>query len=502
MNNSPLSPQAAAKLLIERRRARTSLIDFVRYTKSDYVVDWVHEELAAKLDQFLADVEAKKSPRLMVFMPPRHGKSELASRRFPAYALGKNPNLTFIATSYSADLAVSISRDVQKVIDSDTYASLFKARLGRMGEPEKKTADEWEIVGGSGAYKCAGVGGGITGRGGDILLIDDPVKDFAEANSQTYREAVWNWYLSTLRTRAAPGAGILLIITRWHVDDVAGRLLVEADKGGEKWDVVDFPAIAEADEKHRKAGEALSPKRFDLNALLAIKRSVGNYVWSALYQQSPIPSDGAVFLRKHWQFYKVLPELDTVVISVDCAFKGLSNSDYVALQAWGIKGANKYLLHRVREQIGFAATVAAVRAMKAKFPQAIAVLIEDKANGPAVIETLKNEIAGVVPVEPFGGKLARANAAQPEQEAGNLFLPDPSIEPRIEDFLHEASTFPGGKHDDEIDAMTQFVNWWRARSNMSHSGLFQYYREEAARAADSNSSASSDSPQAFMQAFS
>jgi len=200
------------------------------------------------------------------------------------------------------------------------------------------------------------------------------------------------------------------------------------------------------------------------------------YHRNAQMQQNPEPRSGIIFNRNHWKYWTVQPDVDEVAITVDCTFKDLESSDYVAIQAWGSKGANRYLLKRMKQRLNFSATVAAVRSMHALFPDAVAVLIEDKANGSAVIETLAGEISGVIAINPDGGKVARAYAMQPEQEAGNLFLPDSSIDPDIQTFLSEASSFPGSPNDDEIDAMSQYVNWARKRSKTG--GLAEWMRAQ------------------------
>ena len=203
--------------------ARATLGAFVRFTRRGYKMGWVHEEICQELDWFLADVMEGNSPRLMITMPPRHGKSEIATRRFPAYAFGRNPDLTIISTSYGADLSSRMNRDVQHIIEHDAYRKVFpdvalsgkNIRTVASGRP-LRNSDIFEIVGHEGSYRSAGVGGGITGMGCDILIIDDPLKDRAEADSPTIRDKVWDWYASTAYTRLAPGGGILLIQTRWH----------------------------------------------------------------------------------------------------------------------------------------------------------------------------------------------------------------------------------------------------------------------------------------------
>ncbi|MBD5539567.1 MAG: terminase, partial [Desulfovibrio sp.] len=248
---------------IRRALAKACLAGFVRATAPGYLMGWVHERICAELDVFLSAVSAGESPRLMLCMPPRHGKSELASRRFPAYVFGRYPDMSIIGTSYSADLSSRLNRDVQRVMEQPEYQVIFPET--RLSAKDIRTvasgnylrnSDLFEIVDHRGSYRSAGVGGGITGMGGDILIVDDPFKDRAEADSPTIRRKVWEWYTSTLYTRLAPGGGILVINTRWHMDDLSGRLLEAARTGeGDAWRVVNFPAIAEEDEKYRLRGE-------------------------------------------------------------------------------------------------------------------------------------------------------------------------------------------------------------------------------------------------------
>ena len=449
-----------------RHVAAHGLAPFILRLAPAYRMGWVHKELCDKLDRFLRDVQAGRSPRLLIAMPPRHGKSEIASRMFPAYALGRHPDLAFIATSYSADLASRMNRDVQRLMDSEEYQAIFPAtRL--YGKDSRATAsgtylrntDIFEVVGHKGVYRAAGVGGGITGMGGDIILIDDPLKDRASADSPIIRQTIWDWYTSTLYTRLAPGGGIVLITTRWHTDDLAGRLLAAQASGkGDTWQVLSFPAMAERDEVHRKAGEALHPARYSLEQLQKIRAAVGERDWAALYQQRPVPDGGAIFRTAWLRTYlpKDLPDtFDTQVISWDMAFNDGGTSDFVVGQVWGRKGASCYLLDQVRRRMGFTETLAAVVALARKWPRATRKLVENRANGPAVIDTLKKHLSGLVPVEPDGSKTARAHAVTTLFEAGNVYFPSPEVAPWVRQLVAELTAFPAGAHDDQVDAMTQ-----------------------------------------------
>jgi predicted phage terminase large subunit-like protein len=232
-------------------------------------------------------------------------------------------------------------------------------------------------------------------------------------------------------------------------------------------------------------GELIHPERIPEKTAQDLEKTLGSYHKNAQLQQNPEPRGGIIFKRDDWKFWKVLPEFDEIVVSIDCTFKSLSTSDHVAIQAWGNKGANDYLLPgRVKERMGFGATVTSLRtfvaAVTAKYPNVgvTAVLVEDKANGSAVIETLTDEIAGVLPINPEGGKAARAFAMQPSCEAGNVWLPDPSVDPTIEEFISTCSKFTGaeGGDDDEVDSMTQYCNWRRARSKTM--GLVDYMKQQ------------------------
>lgn len=394
--------------------------------------------------------------------------SELASRRFPAYALGRYPDLSVISTSYAADLSSRMNRDVQRVIDSPEYRELFPGtalygkNIRTVGNCSYlRNSDIFEIVGHAGCYRSAGVGGGITGMGGHIVIVDDLFKDRASADSPTIRQNVWDWYTSTLYTRLAPGGGVLIINTRWHMADLSGRLLEAAARGeGDHWRVVNFPAIATEDEPHRKAGEALHPERYPLEQLLAIKKALGTRDWEALYQQRPTPDGGAIFKSEWLRFWlpKDLPEqFDQLLISWDMTFKDGDDTDFVVGQVWGRKGADRYLLDQVRRRMGFTDTVAAFRALAAKWPGATRKLVEDKANGPAVIDALKHAVPGIIPVEPDGSKTARAHAVTTFFEAGNVLIPHPEHCPWAREYVAELTQFPGAPHDDQCFAAGTLV---------------------------------------------
>jgi len=479
---------------VDAELARRFLLDFTTYTYPGYEVNWHHRLNCSLLDDFAT----KSDQRLMIFAQPRSGKSELVSRRLPAFILGRDPDAWIIAASYGAELARSMNRDVQRIMDGDEYRRLFPAtqlwgkNVRNMADGSYlRNSDMFEVVGRRGFYLGVGVGGSLTGRGARYMILDDPVKNRKEANSPTYRQAVWEWYTSTFYTRLAPGGNILLIVTRWHEDDLAGRLLAaaKADPKADQWTVLNLPAVAEepvAAYDPRQPGEVLWPTRWDAAEMARKRAVVGERDWASLYQQRPAPDEGEIFKRHHWRYWQPrganLPPVtvtmaDSSVIEVeavelparfddllqswDCSFKDTATSDFVAGQVLGRLGADKFLLDYICERLGIVATMDAIRSWRIKWPKAIAILIEDKANGPAVIQMLHKEIAGLIAVDPEGGKVSRAYAAAPEVESGNVYLPHPLIAPWVGQFIGSAAAFPNAAHDDDVDAFTQAIIRWQ-----------------------------------------
>lgn len=408
------------------------------------------------------EVEDGRCKRLIVTMPPRHGKSETTSVKFPAHYLGRYPDRRVILSSHTAGLALRFSMRARN--DFAQYAP----EVWNLGvDPDAAAMYRWDVLDPNrppgeppGGLIAAGIGGPITGHGAHLAIIDDPFKDAQAANSEVQRNAVWDWYRFVLRTRLMPDAAVVLVCTRWHQDDLAGRLLkaAEADPEADQWEELSLPAIAqdEGDPLGRKVNEALWPEMYDESSLAAIKASVGSYVWAALYQQRPSPMEGGILKRQWWRYYRQVPnDLTDFLISWDMTFKDTKTSDFVVGQVWTRRMADKYLLDQIRARMDFPTTLQAVRALCAKWPQARTVLVEDKANGPAVISMLKHQIPGLIAVNPEGGKEARAAAVSPEIEAGNVYIPDPSIAPWIGDFVEECAAFPNGANDDQVDAMTQ-----------------------------------------------
>ena len=458
------------------REARNNLLSFISVTYKDYKIGWVHQEICQTLDNFLKDLIEGKRPRLIITMPPRSGKSEIVSRRFPAYFLGKYPDLSIISVSYSATLAEDFCRDVQRIIDSDEYKKIFSdTKLSdKKDKNYKRTSDIFEIVGHKGVYCSAGVGGGITGKGCDILIIDDPIKNRQEANSENTRKKIFDWYSSTAYTRLSPIGGVIMMCTRWHLDDLIGKVL--NDKGQKPFHVISYPAIAEHDEPHRKQGEALHPERFSLEILNEIKSTLSASDWLSLYQQRPTPEGGAIFETSKLRYYDESSEpkrFDQIVGSWDMTFKENKTSDFVVGQLWGRKGSEFYLLDMVRDRMDFVKTLKVFINFANKHKNCNCWLVEDKANGTAIISTLKKHISGIIPITPKESKQERAYAITPYLEAGNIFFP--KNQKFTKDLEEEMLQFPAGAHDDTVDSMTQALNYFRMKKRVQMSESNKMY---------------------------
>ena len=458
------------------REARNNLLSFISVTYKDYKIGWVHQEICQTLDLFLKDLIEGKRPRLIITMPPRSGKSEIVSRRFPAYFLGKYPDLSIISVSYSATLAEDFCRDVQRIIDSDEYKKIFSdTKLSdKKDKNYKRTSDIFEIVGHKGVYCSAGVGGGITGKGCDILIIDDPIKNRQEANSENTRKKIFDWYSSTAYTRLSPIGGVIMMCTRWHLDDLIGKVL--NDKGQKPFHVISYPAIAEHDEPHRKQGEALHPERFSLEILNEIKSTLSASDWLSLYQQRPTPEGGAIFETSKLRYYDESSEpkrFDQIVGSWDMTFKENKTSDFVVGQLWGRKGSEFYLLDMVRDRMDFVKTLKVFINFANKHKNCNCWLVEDKANGTAIISTLKKHISGIIPITPKESKQERAYAITPYLEAGNIFFP--KNQKFTKDLEEEMLQFPAGAHDDTVDSMTQALNYFRMKKRVQMSESNKMY---------------------------
>jgi predicted phage terminase large subunit-like protein len=469
---------AAAAELLKRRRARARLIEYICYTNQKYKTSNFAITVCHALDGFVENVMAGLRPILIFQAPPQHGKSEIVSRNLPAYLLGRFPDLRVGAASYSDELANAMAQDVRRRISSEEHQRLFQAPLVKRRYDVNRTG-EFTAPGGDGGYIGVGIGAGLTGRPVDIGIIDDPTKNAQEALSPTTKEGNWNWYQSVFTTRLSEKSGQIIMATSWAEDDLPGRIMSQF-RGDPRLTVLRFPAInmpGETGYNPELPEGALVPDLHSLTKLLETKGVMSDYWWAAMYQQCPKPVGGNVFKENGIRYYlpKELPQkFEKVIASWDCTFKDTDGSDFVVGQVWGKAGANVYLLDQVRARMSFTTTVSEVVKLRDKWPNIREILIEDKANGPAVIDTLKSAVYGIVPIEPDGSKLARAHAVTSYWEAGNVWLPHKEIAPWVKDLVGELTAFPAAANDDQVDALTQALRRLyplHARLNISQSAI-------------------------------
>lgn len=444
--------------------------------------------LSERIAQAVKDVEAGKSRRLLVSMPPRVGKSTLCTQYTPIWILRQHPDWDHVLVSHEGTLAVSWGRAVRRTIEQ--HRNLLGIGLAL----DAGAVGEWETTAGGGVLARTWRGS-LTGRGAKVMVIDDPVKDFVEAHSALTRQALWDWWLSVAQTRLEPASLVICVMTRWHESDFAGRLLSDEHEGeADDWEVIKFPAFAEeeTDALGRKPGEPLLSPLINetpeeaLTRWEKVKRTVGSYSFSAMFQQHPAPAKGIIFDPGWWRYWTTTPSRATTdgqvvymdpadllhtsnarwIDSWDCAFKGTDGSDYVVGQRWVKHGPRRYLIAQSRGRRTFTATLKQMQdwADPDLGPVGSAVthehLVEDKANGTAVIDVMKEQIAGLIPINPTNSKEARARAVTPECEAGNVYLPHPADPGNgwVQDFLDEMQNFPRGAHDDQVDAATQALS--------------------------------------------
>lgn len=418
------------------------------------------------IDDVLLDCILLGNQRVIVQMPPRHGKSETISKYAPAWYLGVQPDHRVALVSYERDFAATWGAKAR-----DVYAEHAPSVFGQRVDSSKSGAREWSVDHHEGGMVATGIGGPLTGRGAHLLIIDDPHKNSEEALSKTIRTSTFEWYRSTARTRLEPGGSIILLQTRWHEDDLAGMLQQGADEEfADHWRVISLPALAEEkDPLGRKEGEPLWPERFPLETLLASKAAVGSFWWAAMYQQRPAPLEGGMLQRAWWRHWTDDPvntaeEWDGLIGSWDCNFKAGDTTDYVVGQVWARLGANFYLLDQVRGQWGFVQTLEAVRTLRDRWPVVGTWVVERAANGEAVIDSLRSEMPGLVGEHPVGSKEARVSAVSGLVESGSVYLPDARRHPWVSDFIEEAAVFPNGSHDDQVDAATQGLRRLRTQA--------------------------------------
>lgn len=486
--------EQAERILCKRR-----LIPFTKRINPRYHAGWVHNDIARRLERFSDDVAKGLSPRLMLLMPPRHGKSELASRMFPAWHLGRQPDHEIIACSYNVSLAMTFSRKVKEVLEDPAYHTVFSTRLN----PNHQSSEEWGVHNSRGGYVAAGVGGGITGKGAHILLIDDPLKNAEEADSPDVREKLWDWYGSTAYTRLAPGGGVLVVQTWWHDDDLAGRLQVAMrdDEEADQFEVVKYPAIADDDEyldlatdaivyaaaigdelealpqsekveleltgacpayrRLRRKGQALHPQRYDEVKLARIRKTIAKRFWSALYQQNPVPDDGAYFTRDQFKRGPTpSAKRCNVFMAWDFAISEKKANDYT-VGTVGLQDDDDILhvaeMVRFRSKDSFFIVEAILNMAERWNHPGMVIGFEDGQIYRAIASLLAKRMKerrfypATAVLQPITDKQARARPLQGRMQQGMVCFAENAD--WYETARNEMLRFPAGVHDDCVDSI-------------------------------------------------
>lgn len=442
---------------LQRRELQSSYLEYVKYTNPGYIETKFHRWLTGKVQSFMENDKSDAVDILLLSVPPQHGKSVTITETLPAWWLGRHPERKWIIASYNSDFASSFGRkNRMKCLEYNN--KIFKG-FELADAPCNNT--EFETTRGGGVY-CAGITAGITGHPAQYIIIDDPIKSREEADSETTKDKIWAEYLSSIKTRLKPGSKLIIIQTRWVEDDLFGRV-AENEVGCE---VINIPCECvdpANDPLGRELGDPLTPelgrgKAWLRDFKVVYQSKEGSRAWAALYQGTPVADGGNLIKKEWWRYYEPqdLPSLPYIIISVDAAFKDGDDNDFVAISVWGKRDGKFYMLDLIKQHLNFVETLDAIRYEKSQYPDTLFVLVEDKANGSAIINVLSSEMEGLVPVKPEGGKVSRANAVTPAIERGDVMLPKYAA--WVEGFIAECTAFPNGAHDDCVDSMTQALN--------------------------------------------
>lgn len=470
-----LTPSQKQQMLMEikYRKAKEDYGEYITLCNPDYKITNFHRFLINVCQSAVARVEKNrkgdlskaKKTIICVSVPPQLGKSETITKKLPSWFVGRNPNLSAILVAYNGTLGeefCNCNRDLTREYGKQVFGIEISDTID--------TKEEYHLKGDGqkGFVMGRGIDGGITSKGCELLIVDDPYKNSTQAYSSTYREMVSRVFKDSCLTRLHAGGVCIIIHTRWHENDLIG----EYSKNDGTF-VINIPLICDSknDPLHREIGETLCPE-LGFGKIFAdeILQSVGLKVFNALYQGHPSIDSGDIFKRDTIKYYtkQTLPSnFDEQVISCDLSFGGIKKqNDPCAIQVWGRVGANHYLLKRIKKRMTFTEMCEMIKIVSATYPLARKKIVEKKANGQAVIDSLNNEIGGFEPYDPkMTDKLGRANAITPYFESGNVHLPCEEIDKTIEEMVDEMLKFPNGEHDDEVDAMTQYLNTFSYKSS-------------------------------------
>ena len=449
------------KIKLEEKRKESAIkndfMSFVKYVWPDFIEGSHHKIMSEKFNK----VATGDLKRIVINMAPRHTKSEFASYLLPSWMIGKNPKLKIIQATHTTELAVRFGRKAKNLIDSQEYQKIFQTKL----REDSKAAGRWETNEG-GEYFAAGVGGSITGRGADLLIIDDPHSEQDALNTNAL-ERTWEWYTSGPRQRLQPGGIIVVVMTRWNTKDLTGKLInAQKETKADQWEVIEFPAILPND-------KPLWPEYWKLEELEGVKAGLPIGKWNAQYQQNPTAEEGSIIKREWWNLWdKDLPPLHHVIQSYDTAFLKKETADYSAITTWGVfyptedSGPNLILLDVVKDRFEFP-ELRRVALEQYNYWKPESVIVEGKASGMPLTFELRKQGIPVINYTPSRGndKHARVNAVAPLFESGQVWATDDKF---AEEVIEECAAFPYGDHDDLVDSMTQAVMRFRQGGFIEH----------------------------------
>lgn len=457
---------AAIRTELAYREARRSYYAYCKLANSGFIPTKLHEYTCNRVQEFMEKAPSASFDIMLISMPPQFGKSTCITETLPSWFAGMHPDKDVIIVSYSDDTASKFGRANRAKLETfsarpfDVVSPLF---------PNYCRGDVWnndDICNTNSKYiRSRGIFGAITSNPADLVVIDDPIKTMQEAQSDTTKDSVWGEYYSSVTSRVKPRGKVIVIATRWVEDDLIGRIMATVDS--KRLTTLFLPCECtdpEHDPLGRRLGDSLCPEIGRDNAWLREFKAgyvgaEGLYTWSALYQCDPTPIAGALVDPDWWKYYDYSDDLpfSMTYISVDCTFKGTDTSDFVAAEVWSMVGGDYYLRDMIHDHLSFTQTLDAIRDLAGRYSDYVGILIEDKANGSAVIDSLQSEYDSIIPVTPAGGKESRVNASSRVIRQGRVYLPRSAL--WLESFIHEFTSFPNGKHDDMVDSATQVLNF-------------------------------------------
>jgi len=432
--------------------AQMNFLDFVKAVWPEFIAGEHHRIIANKLER-VASGELK---RLIINMAPRHTKSEFASFLFPAWMMGKKPNMKIIQATHTTELAVGFGRKTKNLIERDDYKAIFDVKLAA----DSKASGRWDTDRG-GMYYAVGVGSNLAGRGGDLVIIDDPHSEQTAMSNSGFDDA-WDWYTGGPRQRLQPGGSIVVVMTRWHEKDLTGQLIraQARDPKSDQWEIVELPAIM-------PSGKSCWPEYWPIDELEKVKASIPPSKWNAQYQQDPTGDDNSILKREWWKIWEKekIPPLQYVIQSYDTAFSKKETADYSAITTWGVfypneSGAPALMLLDVQKGRWDFPELKAIALEQYKFWEPETVIIEAKASGMPLTHELRQTGIPVVNFTPSRGndKISRAHAIAPLFESGMIWAPD---EQWAHELIEECAAFPNGEYDDLVDSTTQALMRYR-----------------------------------------